>query len=66
MTKRLVRLALGAAVASAIALPAAPASAECSGTFMFRCIKEVLEPPAKAGEEICLVEQTTIGLFVCI
>ncbi|HVF06926.1 MAG TPA: hypothetical protein VNA20_18965 [Frankiaceae bacterium] len=69
MTKRLARLALAAAVASAIALPAAPANAACAGTFIRRCVAELLEPPpAKAGDSqhICLVEEATIGLFVCI
>ena len=44
MTKRLARLALAVAAASAIALPAAPA----------------------AAEHICLIEEATIGLFVCV
>ena len=65
MTRRLVRLALAAAAVSAVALPAAPASAQCEGTFVFHCIRELL-PETMAQNELCLVSIDTTGTYVCV
>ena len=67
MTRRLMGLAVAAAAASAFVLPAAPAHASCEGTFVFNCIRELLEPPPASNDsEICVFEDDTTGTYICV
>ena len=55
LTKRIASLAVAAAAVSALALPAAPASAACNWTFVDDCVREIL---AGAVSPICIEPST--------
>lgn len=62
MIKRIARLAVVAAAASVVVLPASSANAACTWTFPRQCI-DMLVP---AREPICVIDEDTIGLEYCL
>lgn len=62
MTKRLAGFAVIAAAAATFVLPASPANASCPTPR--QCIHELTD--VVTIQEICVIREDTIGLYVCV